>query len=159
MAGYDVWLANNRGVSHSQGHIHLDPERNAHSYWDFSFAEIGLYDIPAMVKLVKRVLEKDHFFDESYHNIDKVLYLGYEQGANAMLYSLAKHEQGLLPHVSAAVLMSPCAKMNVEKTKTAVTFFKQIVTMTEVLGMQVLTGESWDKIRSMICAHLGVTWC
>ena len=55
--------------------------------------------------------------------------------------------------------MSPCPKMNVEKTKTAHTFLKQIMTMTDVLGMHVLTGENWDKVRSMICSHLGVTWC
>ena len=76
-----------------------------------------------------------------------------------MLYSLAKQEESLLPHISAVVLVAPCAKMNVEKTKTGMTFFKQIVTMSEMLGMHVLTGENWDKIRSMICAHLGVTWC
>ena len=76
-----------------------------------------------------------------------------------MLYSLAKQEKSLLPHISAVVLLAPCAKMNVEQSKTGMTFFKQIVIMSEVLGMQVLTGENWDKIRSMICAHIGVTWC
>lgn len=48
-AGYDVWLANNRGVSHSQGHRSIDLYSNPAAYWDFSFAEIGMYDIPAMV--------------------------------------------------------------------------------------------------------------
>ena len=158
-AGYDVWLANNRGVSHSQGHAYFDLERDANRYWDFSFTEIGLYDIPAMVKQVKKTLQDDHFYDEFYHNIDQVLYLGYDQGANAMLYSLAKQEKRLLPDVSAVVLLAPCAKMNVEKSKTGMTFFKQIVMMSEVLGLQVLTGENWDKVRNMICAHIGVTWC
>ena len=77
-AGYDVWLANNRGVSHSQGHAHLDAEQHPDLYWDFSFAEIGLYDIPAMVKTVKRTLKEDHFFDEYFFNIDKIAYLGYD---------------------------------------------------------------------------------
>lgn len=49
--------------------------------------------------------------------------------------------------------------MNVEQTKTGMTFFKQIMMMSNVLGLHVLTGENWDKVRSMICAHLGVTWC
>lgn len=31
--------------------------------------------------------------------------------------------------------------------------------MTDVLGMHVLTGEHWDKVRSMICSNLAVTWC
>ena len=76
-----------------------------------------------------------------------------------MLYSLAKQESHLTPDISAVVLIAPCAKMQVEQSKTGMTFFKQIMTMTDVLGMHVLTGENWDKVRSMICAHLGVTWC
>jgi len=39
------------------------------------------------------------------------------------------------------------------------TFFKQIETMSGYLGLHVLTGENWDKVRSMVCAHLGVAWC
>ena len=62
-AGYDVWLANKRGVSHSQSHTHLDPEHNPEKYWDFSFAEIGMSDIPAMITGVKKQLETDHFYD------------------------------------------------------------------------------------------------
>lgn len=51
-----------------------------------------MYDIPAMVREIKRTLKTDHYYDEYYHNIEKVLYIGYDQGANAMLYSLAKQE-------------------------------------------------------------------
>lgn len=79
-------------MSHSQGHTNLDLERSPEKYWDFSFAEIGMSDIPAMITGVKKHLTENHFYDEHYNNIDKVLYIGYDQGANAMLYSLAKQE-------------------------------------------------------------------
>ena len=65
----------------------------------------------------------------------------------------------MLGDVSGVVLVAPCPKMNVEKTKTSMTFFKQVQMMSDVLGMHVLTGENWDKVRSMICSHLGVAWC
>ena len=146
-------------MSHSQEHVRIDPLSHPQEYWDFSFAEIGLYDIPAMVSKVTKTLEVNHFSDERYHNIDKVIYMGYDQGANSILYSLAKQEKRLMQDISGVVLLAPCAKMNVERTKTGMTFFKQIETMSTYLGMHVLTGENWDKVRSMVCAHLGVAWC
>ena len=48
--GYDVWLGNNRGVNDYSSHESLtvnDPE-----YWDFSFAEMGTFDVPAMINYI-----------------------------------------------------------------------------------------------------------
>jgi len=36
-----------------------------------------MYDVPAMVEKVKLTLKDDHFFDEYYYDIDKVLYVAY----------------------------------------------------------------------------------
>jgi len=49
--GYDVWLGNNRGNKHSQDHTKLSEYSSA--FWDFSWAEMGQYDVPAFVSLVK----------------------------------------------------------------------------------------------------------
>ena len=40
--GFDVWMASNRGTKYSQEHKTLDIETAA--YWDFSWAEMGIYD-------------------------------------------------------------------------------------------------------------------
>ena len=79
-----------------------------------------------MVSKIKSTLRDDHFYDEYYYDIDKILYLGYEQAANAVLYSLAKQEAKLLKDIGAVVLMAPCAKMNVQRTKTGMTFMRQV---------------------------------
>eukprot|EP00727_Mastigamoeba_balamuthi_P009308 m51a1_g50 hypothetical protein (384) ;mRNA; r:169353-170746 len=52
-AGYDVWIANMRGTSNATGHERLRPD--SREYWDWSFAERGLYDMPALVELATRV--------------------------------------------------------------------------------------------------------
>lgn len=101
-------------MSHSQGHTSYDPTQNPQRYWDFSFVEIGQSDIPAMITGIKKTLANSHYYDKLYYNIEKVIYVGYDQGANAMLYSLAKQEQSLKNDVSAVVLIAPCAKMNIE---------------------------------------------
>ncbi|XP_050297069.1 lipase 3-like isoform X3 [Anthonomus grandis grandis] len=47
-AGYDVWMGNARGNTWSRNHTTLNPDKDA-KFWKFSFHEIGLYDIPAMI--------------------------------------------------------------------------------------------------------------
>lgn len=33
--GYDVWIANYRGTTHSRRHLTLDPDDDKSSFWDF----------------------------------------------------------------------------------------------------------------------------
>lgn len=49
-AGYDVWLGNVRGNTHSRRHVSMSPDRRR--FWDFSWHEIALYDLPAMIDYV-----------------------------------------------------------------------------------------------------------
>ena len=65
-AGYDVWLGNNRGTEYSQGHVTYDIMVDEKEYWDFSWAEMGLYDDTANIKKMKEVSGEE-----------KVFYIGY----------------------------------------------------------------------------------
>ncbi|XP_039954266.1 lipase 3 [Bactrocera tryoni] len=49
--GYDVWLANARGTTYSKRHSHMDSSNS--SFWNFSWHEIGYYDLPAIVDYVR----------------------------------------------------------------------------------------------------------
>ncbi|NXO21539.1 LIPM Lipase, partial [Cisticola juncidis] len=49
-AGYDVWIGNNRGTSWSRRHQNLSID--SEEFWDFSFHEMAVYDLPAMVDFV-----------------------------------------------------------------------------------------------------------
>ncbi|XP_029164936.1 lipase 1-like [Nylanderia fulva] len=48
--GYDVWLGNLRGTTYSREHISLSTSE--WKYWDFSFHEMGIYDVPAMITYI-----------------------------------------------------------------------------------------------------------
>ncbi|KAK5640032.1 hypothetical protein RI129_010843 [Pyrocoelia pectoralis] len=50
--GYDVWLGNCRGSAYSRKHLRLNPNRDS-TFWDFSWHEVGVYDVPAMISLIK----------------------------------------------------------------------------------------------------------
>jgi lysosomal acid lipase/cholesteryl ester hydrolase len=49
-AGYDVWLVNTRGNKYSNKHAFLDPK--SEKYWDFSWEEVGTYDLPAITEYI-----------------------------------------------------------------------------------------------------------
>ncbi|KAF2901737.1 hypothetical protein ILUMI_04465 [Ignelater luminosus] len=72
--GYDVWLGNFRGSIYSRNHTQLsDTEKK---FWDFSFHEIGLYDIAAKIDYVNKYRKQ------------KIIYLGFSMGTTtATVYS------------------------------------------------------------------------
>uniref|UniRef100_A0A8C3JLD4 Lipase n=1 Tax=Calidris pygmaea TaxID=425635 RepID=A0A8C3JLD4_9CHAR len=66
-SGYDVWLGNSRGTSWSRRHQHLSADQS--EFWDFSFHEMAMYDLPAMIDFV---LQKT--------GQKQIYYVGYSQG-------------------------------------------------------------------------------
>ena len=49
--GYDVWMPNNRGTRYSNTNDR-DGEWSEQERWNFSFAEMGLYDQPAFIEKI-----------------------------------------------------------------------------------------------------------
>ena len=56
-AKYDVWLGNARGNSYSRGHQNLNADKS-NQYWNFSWHEIGKYDIAAAIDYVLNATNK-----------------------------------------------------------------------------------------------------
>lgn len=50
--GYDVWLGNSRGNRYSQSHTTYDPKKDD-AYWQYSWEEMGDYDIPANLEYIR----------------------------------------------------------------------------------------------------------
>ena len=52
----DVWLANSRGNLYGRSHMLLDLFDTNHrqKFWDFSWADIGQYDLPGVIDYIKR---------------------------------------------------------------------------------------------------------
>lgn len=49
-AGFDVWLGNVRGNYLPDSHTHTRADN--HTFWEFSWHEMGVYDVPAMVDYI-----------------------------------------------------------------------------------------------------------
>lgn len=94
-AGYDVWLGNSRGTRLSLGHKNLSTKDQG--YWDYSFHEIAIYDIPVFIDRIRKVTRAD-----------KITFVGYSTSAtSALVY---------------ASLLKDHAKKNVNLFITAVAY-------------------------------------
>ncbi|XP_059057965.1 lipase 1-like [Achroia grisella] len=68
--GYDVWLGNARGNKHSRRHISLNSSEPI--FWEFSWHEIGFYDLPAMIDYTLNITNKKSLY-----------YVGHSQGTTS----------------------------------------------------------------------------
>lgn len=74
-AGYDVWMGNVRGNRYSRHHVSMNPDgwrSERKRFWDFSWHEMGMFDLPAMIDYV---LNSTDF--------KKLHYIGHSQGTTS----------------------------------------------------------------------------
>ncbi|XP_031341659.1 lipase 3-like isoform X2 [Photinus pyralis] len=81
-AGYDVWLANVRGTRYSRRHMFLNPDKNASSFWDFSWHNIGVDDVPTMIDYILITVKQRNIF-----------YIGHSQGTTVFFVMCSERPQ------------------------------------------------------------------
>ncbi|XP_041317094.1 lysosomal acid lipase/cholesteryl ester hydrolase-like [Pyrgilauda ruficollis] len=92
-AGYDVWLGNSRGDTWSLKHKTLKPCQK--EFWQFSFDEIGKYDIPAELNFImNKTGQKD------------VYYIGHSEGSAAGYIALSTYPD-LTQKIKAIFALAP----------------------------------------------------
>lgn len=96
--GYDVWLANARGNRYSHKHKKNETQSNSSKYWDFSWQEMGLYDLPAII---------DHVRNKTKEPLN---FIGHSMGATALLVLLSSVPQ-YNECLRMAILLGPIAYM------------------------------------------------
>ncbi|CAF4907960.1 unnamed protein product [Pieris macdunnoughi] len=104
--GYDVWSANVRGGRYSRRHIKLNPDTDRH-YWNFSFHEIGYYDLPAMIDFI---LGKTGETSLSA--------IGHSQG-NSVFYVLGSTKPEYNKKISVMIALSPVCYFNYSMPPTS----------------------------------------
>ncbi|NXO03212.1 LICH hydrolase, partial [Rhinopomastus cyanomelas] len=94
-AGYDVWMGNSRGNTWSLKHKTLKPCQK--EFWQFSFDEIGKYDIPAELYFVmNKTGQKDVYF------------VGHSEGASVGFIAFSTHPE-LAQRVKVFFALGPVA--------------------------------------------------
>ncbi|XP_001662493.2 lipase 1 [Aedes aegypti] len=78
--GYDVWMGNARGNRYSRKHRRLSTVSS--QFWDFTFHEIGYYDVTALI---------DYVLDRT--GAERLQYIGFSQGAMTSFVALSSRPE------------------------------------------------------------------
>ncbi|XP_066999665.2 lipase 3 [Anabrus simplex] len=97
-AGYDVWLGNCRGNTYSKRHKTLDV--NSDEFWDFSWHENGIHDVPAEINYILNVTGEE-----------KLFYAGHSMGTT-MFYVMCSERPEYNDKIRAMFSLAPIAYMN-----------------------------------------------
>lgn len=120
--GYDVWLGNARGNTYSRGHVSLstdDPK-----FWDFSFHEMGVHDLPTEIDWILNIT-----------NHKKLFYIGHSMGTT-MFYVLTSMRPQYNDKVQFMVSLAPVAFMGNVKSpvRLLAPFVKDLEFISHYLG-------------------------
>ncbi|CAG7820554.1 unnamed protein product [Allacma fusca] len=147
--GYDVWLGNFRGNKYSNRHLSLD--NNDTRFWNFSWHEMGIYDVPAMVDYILKTTEEPDLF-----------YVAHSMGNTAFLVCMSLRTE-YNDKIKALFALAPVAFFNhIRNTTKLITPF--VVTdrlALDALGHgELVPGHVLDSLRifgSILCSPASTT--
>ena len=97
---FDVWLSNSRGNKYCKEHDTFDAK--SYEFWQFSFNELGIYDVPAVIKYIREVNQSG----------EKIIYFGHSQGTSLMFSGLAQKFDFYKENLKLFVALAPVARLS-----------------------------------------------
>ncbi|XP_068741943.1 lipase member K-like [Montipora capricornis] len=135
--GFDVWLGNVRGNVYSRRHVKHMPNQSI--FWNWSWQEMGDYDLPAMINYALQVTGQKQLF-----------YVGHSQGTLIAFNGFSDNPE-LGKKIIAFFALAPVYTLN-DATKiikdTAAVFYRIFQRLDPNLTFDVLPGEF--SVRSLI---------
>ncbi|KAF6216011.1 hypothetical protein GE061_000348 [Apolygus lucorum] len=119
-AGFDVWLSNTRGNTYSKGHVTLDPVLNASKFYDYSFHELGYYDLPAVI---------DFILNKTGNS--QLRYIGHSQGTTEF-FVMASSRPEYNAKIKVATTMAPVVFL--DNIRGAFKLLSKLQTLLDILN-------------------------
>ncbi|XP_015114439.1 lipase 3 [Diachasma alloeum] len=151
--GYDVWLGNFRGNALSKAHVNLSTDES--EYWNFSWHEMGIYDLPAMIDYVVSNTNK------------KAIYIGHSMGTTGSYVMAAERPDmqdklkliiSFAPVVYLAHIKSPLrllAPVSDELEIISKTFgYNELFAADDVAGVLLRHSCSSNIVNGDLCANI-----
>ncbi|KAJ2954190.1 hypothetical protein O0L34_g2426 [Tuta absoluta] len=138
--GYTVWLGNARGNKYSSTHVNLTTAQP--QFWKFSWEEIGLYDLPAMI---------DYILEDGQNK--SLYYIGHSQGTTSF-FVMASLKPEYNNKIRMMFALSPVAYMGHVRSPIVRMFSPANYVLAYWLSNFNIYSSSTDffnKILSIIC--------
>lgn len=129
-AGFDIWLGNSRGTTFSRAHRTLNPDTDA-KFWDYSFHEIGVYDLSAMIDYVRTAA-----------SVEAIHYVAHSQGCTA-LFVLLSERVAYNARLRSVNAMAPAVFMSASRAVDGmvVRYSDQLQTLSQRFGLYELSSQ------------------
>ena len=96
---FDVWISNSRGNKYCKQHDKYDTK--SFEFWQFSFHEMGIYDIPAVINYINSINKSG----------EKIIYFGHSQGTSLMFSGLTQKFDFYKKNIKLFVALAPVARL------------------------------------------------
>jgi len=143
--GYDVWLGSNRGSSPSRSHVKYNPDKDV-EFWNFSYHEMGVYDLPAMIDYIKNVTGKS-----------KITYFGHSQGSAQIFLGMSLNPEYYHNSINGIVALGPMTKLaNVKFGLVNLVAKWRAEKLLQLLGIYRFMSffHTLDTIEDTVCQYL-----
>ena len=97
---FDVWLSNSRGNKYCKDHEKFDSK--SFEFWQFSFNDMGLYDIPAVIKYITKINKSK----------ETIIYIGHSQGTTSMLSGLVQKNDFYKENIKLFIALAPISRLS-----------------------------------------------
>ncbi|KAF7282447.1 hypothetical protein GWI33_002675 [Rhynchophorus ferrugineus] len=144
--GYDVWLGNARGNAYSKGHVSLSVEDPR--FWNFSWYEMGVNDLPACFNYIASVTQKS----ADLH------YIGHSMGTT-MFFVYASEVAKAAENVKQMIALAPVANMTHIKSpiRYLAPFTDDVQWISKMIGLnQFLPNDKLLKFLAYDCELLHI---
>jgi lysosomal acid lipase/cholesteryl ester hydrolase len=127
--------------------MNLNPDRD-HEFWNYSFHEMGLVDLPSMIEFIK-----------STTGVDKITYIGHSQGTTQMFAGMSYYPDYFQSVLNGFVALGPVTSLKRINSSFARFAAERLIDKISSLfkSQEILhNSASADKFQDFVCNHMTV---